>query len=62
MTAEEFGASSRESLISTVKVICKNYFGYLLNMESRGKAELRWFIPKFRECVGDLFNEEIASL
>lgn len=34
---------------NTVKIIYKNYFGYLVNMEKRGIAEVKWFLPKIKE-------------
>lgn len=40
-----------ELLLSCVKLLRKNYFGYLLNMDKRGLAELRWFTPKLREIL-----------
>lgn len=36
---------------NTIKLIFKNYFGYLSNMEKRGLAEIAWFLPKFREVT-----------
>lgn len=36
---------------TTVKLVSKNYFGYLANMEKRGIAEIKWFLPKFREVT-----------
>ena len=45
-------------LQTTVKLIQKNYCGYLVNMENRGLAELKWFLPRFREIVEvTLFRE-----
>jgi len=35
-------------LQTTIKLIFKNYFGYLANMEKRGLAEIRWFLPKLK--------------
>lgn len=31
-------------------------------MEARGKAELKWFIPKLREAIGDLFPDDVNNL
>ena len=36
---------------TTIKLIYKNYFGYLNKMEKRGIAELKWFLPRLREVT-----------
>lgn len=43
-------------------MITKNYFGYLFNMENRGKAELKWFLPGFKQALGDLFPVELQKM
>jgi hypothetical protein len=45
-----------------MKIVSKNYFGYLFNVDARGKAELKWFVPKLKETVGDLFQDEVLHL
>jgi len=36
---------------TTIKLIQKNYCGYLSNMEKRGLLEVKWFLPKLREVA-----------
>ena len=37
---------------TTIKLIQKNYCGYLANMENkRGFTEIKWFLPRFREVI-----------
>ena len=39
-------------LQATMKLIQKNYCGYLANMENkRGLEEIKWFLPRLREVV-----------
>lgn len=38
-------------LQTTIKLIYKNYFGYLANMEKRGVAQIKWFLPKLKEIL-----------
>lgn len=52
----DFEERVNESLIfkflqTTIKLLYKNYFGYLANMEKRGIAEIKWFLPKLREIM-----------
>jgi hypothetical protein len=47
---------------NTMRTVSKNYFGYLYNMDSRGRSELKWFVPKLKEAVGDLFPDEVLNL
>ena len=34
-----------------MRLINKNYCGYLANMEKRGYMEIQWFLPKLREVL-----------
>ena len=43
-------------------MVTKNYFGYLMNLESRGKAEVKWLLPELKRVVGDLFVEEVRQM
>ena len=38
-------------LQSSLKLLSKNYCGYLASMEKRGLAELKWFVPRLRELL-----------
>lgn len=49
-------------LQNTIRMITRNYFGYLFNMESRGKAELKWFLSGFKPALGDLFTAELQNM
>jgi hypothetical protein len=35
----------------TVKVIMKNYFGYLASLGKRGLLEIKEFLPKYKELM-----------
>lgn len=46
----------------SMKMVTKNYFGYLMNMEKRGKEELKYFLPALKKAVGDLFPVELENM
>lgn len=45
-----------------MRIISKNYFGYLFNMEARGHAELKWFLQQLKQSLADLFPIEIQNM
>ena len=33
-----------------------------MNLESRGKAEVKWLLPELKRVVGDMFSNEIRQM
>ena len=45
-----------------MKMLIKNYFGYLLNLDARGKSQLKWFLSELKDILCDIFGNEIREM